>query len=177
MELSFVHLVLNHSSTYLLFDKLQCLSQTLDKLDIWLFFASIKSLKIQNPNVKCTYVIIIFSPHKTADLAKGCNEFEWWFGLVLTYKSRYAAPQLGRKKFCVGLLFKFEKTRSFWMCYGNLVKTLEIHRNKNSPSELISTYCTALNAVATPTLHIVVRYLVLYTYLYLKSLIQFVSCL
>ena len=140
-------------------------------LTIFCFYQIIQNSK---PNVKCTYVFISFSPDKTADLAKGCNEFEWWFGLVLTYKSRYAAPQLGRKKFCVGLLFKFEKTRSFWMCYGNLVKTLGIYRNKNTPSELISTYCTALNAVATPTLHIVVRYLVLYTYLYLRSLIQFV---
>ena len=84
---------------------------------------------------------------------------------LLTSLGTYAAPQLGRKKFCVGLLFKFEKTRPFWMCYGNLVKTLGIYRNKNTPSELISTYCTALNAVATPTLHIVVRYVFSFVHL------------
>ena len=143
-------------------------------LTIFCFYQITQNSKPQCQMYLCNHKF--FAP-QNADLAKGCNEFEWWFGLVLTYKSRYAAPQLGRKKFCVGLLFKFEKTRPFWMCYGNLVKTLGIYRNKNTPSELISTYCTALNAVATPTLHIVVRYLVLYTYLYLKSLIQFVSCL
>ena len=125
----------------------------------WLFFASFKSLKIQNPmsNVLIKY-LEVFHPTKPLIWLKGAMNSSGGLALyLLTYKSRYAAPQLGWKKFCVGLLFKFEKPRSFWMCYGNLVKTLGIYRNKNTPSELISTYCTALNAVATPTLHIVVR--------------------